>query len=372
MKTFLIIFFGIISIFAFGQKTVTLVLNFDESKLPENETFFMASEINKWSPNNADFEFRKKEGKYVLQFKYDGEYFLQYKITRGSWENVESNEEGFGIENRLAEIKKDTTIVVKINGWKDKIIRKHTINDNKRLVSDTINSKILNAKKSIWVYLPKNYFETKKSHPVIYMQDGETLFDRFYTEDGQEWQVDETSDLLNSNFIVVGISSSENRLAEYSPYPLDLFKDVKGKDYLDFLKKELIPYINQKYNTKKGSKNTTIAGSSLGALISLYGVLEHHDTFGNAGIFSIAQGWNAPKNEFLFEQIQKFAKSGKRKIFVYYGEKETETLPNFSNDIANNFLKFKNNKVKIRNNKNGMHQAKYWQEQFADFLKFLK
>lgn len=169
------------------------------------------------------------------------------------------------------------------------------------------------ASRNVDVWLPPGYTADER-YPVLYMHDGQMLFDSTTTWNKQEWGLDEVmAELLAKNliqpFIVVGISNrTDKRRLEYAPqkafqYLSDSDIDVLraepmvGKfftsdslladQYLRFIVEELKPLIDQKYATKSDRENTLIAGSSFGGLISMYAICEYPEVFGGAACLSI-------------------------------------------------------------------------------------
>lgn len=161
-------------------------------------------------------------------------------------------------------------------------------------------------KRTIYVWLPEGYSSGKK-YPVLYMHDGQMLFDSTTTWNKQEWMLDETLGRLIQEkkvppCIVVGIPSiGAIRHAEYFPQqPLQYMPDSLRKElvskalnndpradrYLKFLVQELKPYIDSHYTTAPSRNTTFIAGSSMGGLISLYAICEYPDVFGGAACLS--------------------------------------------------------------------------------------
>jgi len=167
--------------------------------------------------------------------------------------------------------------------------------------------------RNVDVWLPDGYSSDEK-YAVLYMHDGQMLFDSTTTWNGQEWGVDETMGrLLNEdqirNTIVVGIWNTEFRHSEYFPQqPFEslpqafqdsllssvgenqaasLFKtEIASDNYLKFIVTELKPFIDKKYATHTDVKNTFVAGSSMGGLISMYALCEYPDVFYGAGCLS--------------------------------------------------------------------------------------
>jgi enterochelin esterase-like enzyme len=155
------------------------------------------------------------------------------------------------------------------------------------------------------VWLPSGYDTRGPKHSVLYMHDGQNLFDTRTAGFGMEWQIDEILDRLIREkkarpTIVVGIWSTPKRLQEYVPskafngLPAGYREKVRalyGGDplsdgYLKFLVRELKPIIDRRFNVKTGPADTVIMGSSMGALVSLYAVDEFPQVFGAAGMMS--------------------------------------------------------------------------------------
>lgn len=170
---------------------------------------------------------------------------------------------------------------------------------------DNFKSKFIDAR-NVSIWLPSTYSRLKK-YDVLYMHDGQMLFDSTSNWNHQEWQVDETVERLIKegkirDIIVVGIwNNGKYRRSEYFPQkPIQMLppeiKDtlissyLHGKmlsdNYLLFLTKELKPFIDSVYSTNRGRENTFIAGSSMGGLISLYAICEYPAIFGSAACLS--------------------------------------------------------------------------------------
>jgi enterochelin esterase-like enzyme len=173
-------------------------------------------------------------------------------------------------------------------------------------------SKFVDARK-VDVWLPEGYSKRKR-YPVLYMQDGQMLFDTAIAWKNQAWEVDEIAGKLIAEgkaqkFIVVAIWNNNNmRHAEYFPLkPFEFLTSEQRDDvseslqaegiittafnpisdlYLQFLVKELKPYIDKRFATKRSKKYTFIAGASMGALISIYAICEYPNTFGGAACLS--------------------------------------------------------------------------------------
>lgn len=142
-------------------------------------------------------------------------------------------------------------------------------------------SRIFRNKRWLRVWLPPGYEDAENQsryYPVLYLNDGQNLFEASTAFTGIEWQVDETAERLIREgaippIIIVGIDNTgKDRLREYMPHrsmhPMML--RVRGQYYPDFLTKEVMPSVEKNYRVAKGSENTGLGGSSLGALIALH------------------------------------------------------------------------------------------------------
>ena len=155
------------------------------------------------------------------------------------------------------------------------------------------------------VWLPDGYRPRGPKYAVLYMHDGQNLFDKATAGYGMEWEIDEHLSKLIADkkvrpTIVVGIWNTPKRRQEYVPskafdtLPADFRQKVRalyGGDplsdgYLKFLVRELKPAIDRRFNVKTDRANTAIMGSSMGALISLYAIDEYPQLFGAAGMMS--------------------------------------------------------------------------------------
>ena len=158
------------------------------------------------------------------------------------------------------------------------------------LVAQDVLSPQLDNTRDIIVYLPPTYRSSKKRYPVLYMHDGQNLFDHATSFAG-EWLVDETLEYLAYNegleAIVVGISNNgAERLDEYSPFIDHTYGGGYGNQYVSFIANTLKPLIDHEFRTLPQRRKTGIIGSSMGGLISLYAFFLREDVFGFVGAMS--------------------------------------------------------------------------------------
>lgn len=233
---------------------------------------------------------------------------------------------------------------------------------SKNVSSFVLYSPEIKADKKIWIYLPHNYYASDKRFPVLYMHDGQNLFDAKTSAFG-EWRADETLDSLKAEVIVIGIEhGGEKRLTELTPYPNEKYGGGGADSYLDFVVKTLIPHVNKKYRTKTGAGDTAIMGSSLGGLVSFYALLKYPDVFGRAGVFSPSFWFN--------DAIYTFAENAGRikgKIYFAAGDSESEDMvPDLERMEKIIKQKIKNpEQVFTKIVPEGKHNEKLWAGQFA-------
>jgi predicted alpha/beta superfamily hydrolase len=189
-------------------------------------------------------------------------------------------------------------------------------------------SDLLGNTRQVVVYLPPGYdADERRRFPVLYMQDGQNLFDgRTSYVPGQHWHLNETADNLVREaavepFIIVGVyNAGERRIEEYTPSVDPNFKVGGRADvYARMLAEELKPFIDSNYRTKPGREHTGIGGSSLGGLVSLYAGLTRSETFGRVVAMSPSLWWD---NCWLLRNLDSLARGPKSKIWLDAGTLE--------------------------------------------------
>jgi len=343
---------------------------------------YIAGNFNGWNPQDRSYQFQLGDNGYFIELLLNkGSY--EYKITRGSWDKVECAIGGKDIPNRNLKVEEDRTIEISVEGWKDMFAsssqpRKSTANKNVHIIDTAFFIPQLNRTRRVWVYLPPSYIGSTKKYPVLYMHDGQNVFDDTTSFSG-EWGVDEAIDTLGlttKECIVVGIDNGGNRrLNEYCPYDFAL-KGIgannntnvgEGGKYVDFLVKTLKPFIDKRYRTLKDSKNTFTAGSSMGGLISMYALIKYPKVFGGAGVFSPAF-WVAPK---IFDDIKAKGKKVNAKIYFYAGDEEGETMVPMTIRAFNEMHRVSKSKMCEVIRAGGKHNEPRWRIEFPLFYEWL-
>lgn len=238
------------------------------------------------------------------------------------------------------------------------------------VTSFTLKAPQLHADKTIWVYLPFNYDKSDEHYPVLYMHDGQNVFDHAETHK-REWHVEEKLNELHSEVIVVGIEhgGSTHRIDELTPYKNEDYGGGHADDYLDFMLNDLKPYIDENYRTYTEREHTTIFGSSVGGLISFYALLKFPDVFGNAGVFSPSFWFS----EEIYELI-KSVDTIRGRIYFMAGDHESKNMIPDIDRMEKLVLERVTNKNQICKKivHNGRHNEKSWRREFADAYLWLE
>ena len=176
---------------------------------------------------------------------------------------------------------------------------RHTFPSRLR-VHPRFHSRFLPDDRDVTVYLPPGYeHDAGRSYPVLYMQDGQNLFDAETSFiKGRTWRMAETADAAIEAreiepLVIVGVANAgERRLAEYTPTHDWKLGGGHADRYGRLLVEELLPFIAARYRVRTDAENTGLGGSSLGALAALYLGLRHEDTFGKLAVLSPSVWWN--------------------------------------------------------------------------------
>ena len=245
-----------------------------------------------------------------------------------------------------------------------------TASKNVFILDDSFPVSTLDRSRRIWIYLPEKYSLSKKKYPVIYMHDGQNLFDESTSFSG-EWGIDEIMDSLLLEAIVIGIDNGgTQRMTEYNPHDTLQYGRGEGLQYLEFIVKSLKPLIDRNFRTLKSPKNTIMAGSSMGGLITFYAGIYYPGVFGKLGVFSPAF-WIADR---LMEEIQFFVKKpthSRQRYYFYGGGKENKVVVNDMLKVHELMRICSGAKMQVVINPEGQHNEATWGSEFAGFFKWI-
>jgi predicted alpha/beta superfamily hydrolase len=290
----------------------------------DDRPVYIAGNFNEWKARDEQYKMDKvRDGHYRFSFTKPlrlGEA-LEYKYTKGGWESEELDGDGFPPTNRRMEVARGKVSDV-VPNWK-----KHSSDYDPQfypdiqIIAKRFNLPQLHRRRRIAVLLPWDYKTSGKRYPVLYLQDGQNLF-----EDGAPfgtWGVDKRLAAMaergKGDFIVVAIDhGGKDRIREYSPYDTYKWGEGLGRDYASFLAETLKPYIDENFRTLPGREFTGIGGSSMGGLISIYAGMMFPYTFSKFMIFSPSL-WVAPN---IYDEPTLFSNLPQTKVYLFAGGKE--------------------------------------------------
>ena len=158
-------------------------------------------------------------------------------------------------------------------------------------------SRILDNRRDVAVYLPPGYNESNASYPVLYIQDGQNVFDPATAFGGTDWGLAQTLDRLIASgemarVIVIAPYNTPDRIDEFTPVADAVHGGGNGDAYGRFLSDELKPFVDARFRTRPGPEDTAVMGSSLGALISLHLAFTRPDVYSRAAALSPSLWWD--------------------------------------------------------------------------------
>lgn len=349
-----------------------------ELETPENDerSIYLTGPFNGWNSRSDRYKLEKHEdGKYRYKLPVKGlPDDIEFKFTKGGWENVEIDEQGNICGNRKAKItdKKITVFVPKWrNNWAPFKSGFFPVVD---LISENFEIPQLNKTRKVWALLPYDYDRSQKRYPVLYLQDAQNLFN----EGGQygNWEIDKKLSILaeygRGDIIIVAVEhGNEDRIKEYVFENNPLVERGDGKKYIRFVTDTLKPYIDKHYRTKPEREFTGIGGSSLGALISIYGGFLYPEVYSKLMIFSPSL-WAVPNIKF---PMIKFFNPFKTKMYIYGGEKEGSQMVERIHQFVDKMAKYDQDNTelefKVSINPNGHHSEYYWSQEFPKAIEWL-
>ncbi|MFZ1612332.1 MAG: alpha/beta hydrolase-fold protein [Chitinophagales bacterium] len=368
MKIFLLNSAILIAIIANGQITFNVVSYPVES--PPDLEIYIAGNFTGWDPGSEDYKLTDNlDGTFSITVNPAiGE--LQFKFTRGSWETVEGNEFGGYLPDRTYDYTGGPVILdIDIITWEDVSPGFSTAAENVYILDDSFYMPQLDRSRKIWIYLPPDYDTSADDFKVLYMQDGQNVFD-VTTSFAGEWEVDETLNALfdagDEGCIVVAIDNGGGeRLNEYSPWEIpDYDVDGIGEYYIDFIVETLKPFVDANYRTKPEREFTGIMGSSMGALISMYGGVEHRETFSRIGAFSPSY-WIS---DSCYIQVEETPHYAPMKIYSIAGTLEGTSMTDGVAEMDATLLDagYSADELITTIHPDGMHSEWYWAREFGD------
>ncbi|MBM7419738.1 MULTISPECIES: alpha/beta hydrolase-fold protein [Chryseobacterium] len=343
----------------------------------DSRPIFITGNFNKWNPKDYHFQLTiLDENTYSIDIEDQllGDD-IEYKFTKGGWENVELDQYGNITPNRKVK-KKSAATNDFVEKWR---FNWGPFKDEFFPIVEVISEEFyipqLDRYRKVWALLPYDYYISDKKYPVLYLQDAQNLFNEGSAYGN--WEIDKKLSILaeygRGDVIVIAVEhGSEDRIKEYIFDNDNVANGSEGKKYIRFVTDTLKPFIDEHYRTKKDRENTGIGGSSLGALISLYSGFLYPEVYSKLLIFSPSL-WIEPNNNF---PMMSFRVPFKTKIYLYGGEQEGAKMVKRI-QVFENYLKRWEKKnlfdfeFKTNINPDGEHSEFYWSQEFPRAIEWL-
>lgn len=272
-----------------GDAEVTLIVRTNE--ITEDDTVFIAGnipELGRWNPADVPL-IRENDSLWTYSFKIPPETPLEFKLTLGGWDRERLDASGAAPPNYYLTPSGDTTVTISAVRWKvpgeELPGFEGGVTGSVEFI-DTLQHPMFGGR-TVNVWLPPGYEEdTGKRYPVLYMLDGQNLFDPSTSSFGVDWQIDETADSLITKgqiepVIIAGVYNGPARTAEYT-------RGDTMTAFMEFIVTTVKPAVDNLYRTKPGREYTAIGGSSAGGTIAFSLLWNYPQVFSKAACLSPA------------------------------------------------------------------------------------
>jgi predicted alpha/beta superfamily hydrolase len=283
LLAYYIIIMSPIVLVAQNVKIINVTFILTSQSLPDDSSVYITGNLSilgNWNPSAIKMENTGNHSWYYT-IKTNAVFPIEYKYTLGSWQKEGADASGRPLSNFIIRADRDTIINDNVLFWLNGTARK-----NSGQITGTVKYHLKMegkgiAQRDIIVWLPPCYALNKDvRYPVLYMQDGQNIFDPATSSFGVDWQIDEIADSLIRNkiidpVIVVGIYNTKDRMAEYT-------SGTAGSAYMDFVVNIVKPLIDSNYRTLSDRNNTFAGGSSAGGTISFMLIWNYPSVFSRA------------------------------------------------------------------------------------------
>jgi pullulanase len=383
-----------------------IVVVTDKTKVANTSSpIYMPNSHNGWNPSDPKVQLQaQSDMKWRLVFekpKLDSR--IAFKFARGAWEKVETAADFKDISDRMlpkVDVSKlkdgeKPVIELEVAAWKDQApegmgrpgeqrYRPVHVSAGRLERVEVVGGGVPGLNRDVLVWLPPGYDDNSnktKMYPVLYMQDGQNVFDKPPTAPA-EWMADETAARLiaegkiEAPIIVAVPHAGGLRAQEYLPIAAIEKVEPKGREYVAFLVNEVKPKIDRLYRVKSAPENTAIGGSSLGAIISMEAATERPDVFGKVIAESMPL---VMKNRMAFSHFAS-QKTFPKVLFIGMGGKEaSSTGQNAAIDeqyvagaqALQELAQGKGSTVKLVVDGEGKHEEAAWAKRFGAALEFV-
>ncbi len=386
------------------ETLVRIIVATPDAPVDQPDSIYCATNVDGWTPDARALR-RVGDALYEGAWRVPAGTELEYKFVRTpSWDAVEKAADGGELPNRMLAADPDVgerIVLHVVARWADRspapgrsVALSGAPVMPRRIAASTLTGDVrfhpgvksahFGNERTIAVYLPPGYDSSPEQRfPVLYLHDGNNVFDAATSFAGVEWGADETAErLIRAGeippVILVGIANTSRRMFEYTPWPDDKHGGGEGDAYLDFVVGTVKPMIDATYHTKPDRVHTGIAGSSLGGLISAYAVLTRPDTFGFGAALSPSVWWG---DRAILKLVGSADVSPRGRLWVDMGGREGRALRPGDDESLEDFRAFvaalrsrgfeEGVNLKSLEVADGQHNEAAWAARFDQVLRFL-
>jgi predicted alpha/beta superfamily hydrolase len=282
---------------------------------PPDRRVYLAGDgpaLGDWSAQGVPLDPRP-DGSHHARLDLPPGFRGRFLVTPGRWRDAEGDGRDGEVPARELHVTGRLTVEARVHGWGRTSVRYH----------HDFASEFLPHPRTLCVWLPPGYdLDPHRRFPVLYMHDGQNLFDPETAFAGNPWYADEVAERevragRVRPLLIVGVANTVDRIPEYGPKGQG---DDRSRDYGRFLVEEVKPYIDATYRTLPGAADTGVGGSSMGGLISLHLCRWYPDVFGLCAALSPSLWWD--REFFLRESAADEAWPGRGRVWVDTGMRE--------------------------------------------------
>ena len=307
-----------------NEHTLRLLTTTDDDR-----PVYVAGTFNDWNARDEAYRMQAADepGSYSLPLHLDrGINHVEYKYTRGGWEGVELAPDGSSTANHSRYTSVPWLLPDHVERWASPGLHYDpALLPRIHVIHEAFEIPELIRTRRVAALLPHDYYDTDKRYPVLYLQDGQNLFDDYapYGSWGVDKRLAQLAGRGMGDLIVIAIDHADSeRISEFTPSFQTTLGRGDGRKYVRFLAETLKPYVDTHFRTRPEPAHTGIGGSSLGGLISIYAGILYPAVYEKLMIFSPSL-WVTPQIPF---SLMRLTHQYHGKIYLYGGAAESKTM----------------------------------------------
>ena len=356
------------------QRTLKLITSTDDER-----PVYVAGTFNDWTAADENFRMEPagdRPGHYRRTLHFDeGTEHVEYKYTRGGWEGVELDPNCGSALNHGRYVANSWATPDRVECWAGAGLHyREDLLPVIQLIEEDFDIPQRIRTRRIAALLPHDYHRSDRRYPVLYLQDGQNLFDDHapYGSWGVDKRLAAMAEGGQGDLIVVAIDHAEDqRISEFTPTSFNTtLGRGDGRAYVQFLAETLKPYVDAHFRTLPGPEHTGIGGSSLGGLVSIYAGILYPRIYDRLLIFSPSL-WVTPEIPFRLMDLKDQFRG---RVYLYGGEAESKSMvPNmrrFRDQIVRE-TGARDLEIRLEVDPLGQHNEARWGREFPRAIEWL-